>query len=372
MIYGLNIDRNYFQERIQRQERIILEELGKTIIPEEIVQTGGLAQGDLCEMGGDPYGYEPELYFYQGDHLSSTQVVTDINGMVKQGILYAPFGEVITEYNAYWHQGKIPDYMFNAKELDEENGMYYYEARYYNPPMFISRDPLFEKKPWINPYAYVSNNPINRIDPTGMLDWEPEITTKGETQYKAEKGDSKETLKSQYGLSNEQASQIMNKAKLPQNGEISVGSKISGEIVESVTGSEVLKLDWKSPRATNQRKAFHTMFAILHSQNRSNNDGIVEMKDYMTSFRSMQLKGNFTIPVKGGKIPATFIDMTISETYSKLINEGQPFNYFTTSSGGDAFSQKFIQYPFKRIGIDRLMITIDAKYDNIYQKSYYR
>jgi RHS repeat-associated protein len=119
-------------------------------------------------MGGDPYGYEPELYFYQGDHLSSTQVVTDINGMVKQGVLYAPFGEVITEYNAYWHQGKIPDYMFNAKELDEENGMYYYSARYYAPPTFISRDPLFEKYPTMSPYNYCLNNPLRFIDPDGM------------------------------------------------------------------------------------------------------------------------------------------------------------------------------------------------------------
>ena len=38
-------------------------------------------------------------------------------------------------------------YAFNAKELDEENGMYYYSARYYAPPTFISRDPLFEKYP---------------------------------------------------------------------------------------------------------------------------------------------------------------------------------------------------------------------------------
>jgi RHS repeat-associated protein len=74
---------------------------------------------------------------------------------------------VISEYNAYWHNGKIPDYMFNAKEFDEENGMYYYEARYYNPPMFISRDPLFEKYPYMSPYAYCLNNPLIFIDPTG-------------------------------------------------------------------------------------------------------------------------------------------------------------------------------------------------------------
>jgi RHS repeat-associated protein len=61
-------------------------------------------------------------------------------------------------------------YAFNAKELDEENGMYYYSARYYAPPTFISRDPLFEKYPSISPYAYCSNNPVNKIDPTGMND----------------------------------------------------------------------------------------------------------------------------------------------------------------------------------------------------------
>jgi RHS repeat-associated protein len=58
--------------------------------------------------------------------------------------------------------------LFNGKELDEENGMYYYSARYYNPPTFISRDPLFEKYPNVSPYAYCANNPLKYIDPTGM------------------------------------------------------------------------------------------------------------------------------------------------------------------------------------------------------------
>jgi RHS repeat-associated protein len=80
---------------------------------------------------------------------------------------YALFGEVITEYNAYWHQGKIPDYMFNGKEMDSESGMYYYSARYYNPPTFISRDPLFEKYFWCSPYAMTLNNPVKYIDPDG-------------------------------------------------------------------------------------------------------------------------------------------------------------------------------------------------------------
>ncbi len=61
---------------------------------------------------------------------------------------------------------------YNAKELDEETGMYYYEARYYAPPVFTSRDPLFEQKPWLSPYHYCSNNPTNKVDPTGMDEYE--------------------------------------------------------------------------------------------------------------------------------------------------------------------------------------------------------
>ncbi|MGI6291424.1 MAG: RHS repeat-associated core domain-containing protein [Bacteroidales bacterium] len=61
-------------------------------------------------------------------------------------------------------------YAFNAKELDEENGMYYYSARYYAPPTFISRDPLFEKYPSISPYCYTANNPLKYVDPSGE-DW---------------------------------------------------------------------------------------------------------------------------------------------------------------------------------------------------------
>jgi RHS repeat-associated protein len=59
-------------------------------------------------------------------------------------------------------------YLFNGKELDEETGLYYYGARYYNPreSVWLSVDPLFEKT--MTPYQYTYQNPLKYTDPTGM------------------------------------------------------------------------------------------------------------------------------------------------------------------------------------------------------------
>ena len=69
----------------------------------------------------------------------------------------------------YGYNAALPKYAFNAKELDEETGMYYYEARYYKPPVFTSRDPMFEKYFWMTPYAYCANNPVKYVDPDGRI-----------------------------------------------------------------------------------------------------------------------------------------------------------------------------------------------------------
>jgi RHS repeat-associated protein len=60
-------------------------------------------------------------------------------------------------------------YKFNGKELDEETGLYYYGARYYDPKVsiWLSVDPKAEKYYSLSPYVYVADNPVNAIDPTG-------------------------------------------------------------------------------------------------------------------------------------------------------------------------------------------------------------
>ena len=71
----------------------------------------------------------------------------------------------IEERNNIWNT----PYLFNAKEFDEETGLYYYGARYYEPrlSLWISTDPMQEKYPNVSGYVYCLNNPILFKDPDG-------------------------------------------------------------------------------------------------------------------------------------------------------------------------------------------------------------
>jgi RHS repeat-associated protein len=59
-------------------------------------------------------------------------------------------------------------FRFAGQYLDSESGLYYMRARYYDPrsAQFVSRDPLNAASR--EPYAYVADDPVNAIDPTGM------------------------------------------------------------------------------------------------------------------------------------------------------------------------------------------------------------
>ena len=129
-----------------------------------------MQEGDLLPLEFlQPCGNSNAVYYYHPNHLSSTMYVTDMQQSVVQSFLYAPYGEIISEYNTHVMGEAFPKYSFNAKELDEETGFYYYEARYYAPPTFTSRDPLFEKYFWMSPYAYCANNPVKYVDPSGCF-----------------------------------------------------------------------------------------------------------------------------------------------------------------------------------------------------------
>ena len=131
----------------------------------EAAQTRALARAAKNNFQeGDTY--EKMQFFYHPDHLGSSSYITNLEGEVVQHIEYVPFGEVfIEERNNIWNT----PYLFNAKEFDEETGLYYYGARYYDPrvSLWISVDSEKENSPQYSAYAYCLNNPILLLDPDG-------------------------------------------------------------------------------------------------------------------------------------------------------------------------------------------------------------
>jgi len=60
--------------------------------------------------------------------------------------------------------------MFTGREWDPIPELYNYRARYYEPTVgrFYSRDPIGQL-PDVNLYRYVGNNPVNWVDPLGLV-----------------------------------------------------------------------------------------------------------------------------------------------------------------------------------------------------------
>ncbi len=77
-----------------------------------------------------------------------------------------PFGEEI------FTAGSGDDWKFGGKELDEDSGLHYFEARHYDAPIgrFPSPDEVrgdpARPESW-NRYAYSNNNPLAFVDPDG-------------------------------------------------------------------------------------------------------------------------------------------------------------------------------------------------------------
>jgi RHS repeat-associated protein len=93
--------------------------------------------------------------------------------MFFSAIKYLPFGET--------RSGTVPtDKQFTGQRLDG-TGLYYYNARYYDPltGRFISADTIIPNPmnpQYLNRYSYCLNNPLKYIDPSGhrvfINDWD--------------------------------------------------------------------------------------------------------------------------------------------------------------------------------------------------------
>jgi len=162
--------------------------------------------------------------------------------------------------------------------------------------VWLSVDPLAHKGPNITPYAFSHNNPVMLVDPDGR--WVPGLDEDGNTTYTAEKGDTYETLKDQYDLTDEQASKM-----LGPNSEVVAGeTSISGAQAKEATGSDVLKLDLNSSMATDQRVIDQAVFAMDNSK--SEGDWGFSSTDYFggTKYKNV-INASGSISVDGESIP---------------------------------------------------------------------
>ncbi|MGH7802113.1 MAG: RHS repeat domain-containing protein, partial [Thermodesulfobacteriota bacterium] len=124
---------------------------------------------NIARVNFDGSGVKEGKTFYHSDHLGSNIAITDATSTVEWDRVYLPYGEGFNDPNVDFLQNT---HEYTAKELDEDIGLYYYGARYYNPSIgrFMSVDPALgdpnDPQSW-NRYAYVQNNPFNYVDPDG-------------------------------------------------------------------------------------------------------------------------------------------------------------------------------------------------------------
>ncbi|MGV8121805.1 MAG: RHS repeat-associated core domain-containing protein [Candidatus Xenobiia bacterium LiM19] len=101
--------------------------------------------------------------YYITDALGSVLALTDTSGNVTDTYEYEPFGELTSSTGSSYNP-----YRFTGQQWDEDSGLYYLRARYYDPSVgrFISKDPIDEI---LRKYVYGNNNPVIYIDPSGKI-----------------------------------------------------------------------------------------------------------------------------------------------------------------------------------------------------------
>ena len=169
------VDKDYEIRDALSQKHIFLGNIRVGRIDTPIAQTlAQLAdQHSEINLADEAELSSSDLYFLHNNHLGSVAVATDASGEVVTRSRYRPYGAALEEGDSK----KAEPYGFSGKEQDE-SGLYYFEARYYDPvtARFISPDPLFGEQAeqcaqdlaQCNLYQYAVNNPVAYVDSTGM------------------------------------------------------------------------------------------------------------------------------------------------------------------------------------------------------------
>jgi RHS repeat-associated protein len=134
----------------------VVDELnGAGAVTAQYAQGAGIDEPLAASLGGT-------LAFYEADGLGSVTSLTDGTGSAVSAYTRDSFGKAVSTADTLGNR-----FRHTGREWDEETGLYYYRARYYDPSTgrFLSVDPILSE---VNFHAYVTNNPATFIDPFGL------------------------------------------------------------------------------------------------------------------------------------------------------------------------------------------------------------
>lgn len=105
------------------------------------------------------------VYYFHNDHLGTPQILTDGNGSITWKATYTPFGEAVASIQTVENPFRFP-----GQYYDQETGLHYNYHRYYDPKTgrYVTPDPI-GLEGGINLWPYTANNPVNWMDPEGLL-----------------------------------------------------------------------------------------------------------------------------------------------------------------------------------------------------------
>ena len=111
----------------------------------------------------------PQMYYYVNNYHSDVKSLADGSGSIVNTYNYDAFG------NVAGRTGTVDNpFLYAGEQYDEITEQYYLRFRYYDPGMgrFFAEDTYLgdvNSPQSLNLYAYVQNNPINYVDPTGHV-----------------------------------------------------------------------------------------------------------------------------------------------------------------------------------------------------------